>query len=954
MKKLVANTSFFLPFLITLSLLYYTPLLSQNLLQSSDFQYLGAFKVPLGEVNGTRFGYGGTAPVYNSANHSLYMVGHNHHQMVAEITIPNPINSNNLNDLNRATFLQNFSDASEGLMYTVDDGTILVGGLLLHNSDLIGSAYTYYDADGDQLLSHFVASPDWSVTSEVQGMFELGDLGAGFVSGYMTHIPAEWQDDFGGSAITGNCCIPIISRTSYGPAAFVFDPADLGVENPVPVTPLVYYPSENPLAEWNATSPLFNGSTSITGVVFPENSRSVLFFGRHGTGTFCYGTGEDCNDPVNSSNGTHAYPYIYQVWAYDVLDLLAVKNGTLQAWAVQPYATWELDFPFEEDSKEIGGVAYNPATRQIYVSQQKVEGLDRYPVMHVFELPENNDNSNETPYLCECDPLPAPTNTTVTVSDAAALQAALQQANTNNGDMTILLEDGTYQLNSNLLYINTNMNNLTIRSVSGNRDAVIIRGQGMNGGVTHIFNVAASNFTASDMTIGWVANHAIQIHGENNADNCLIQNIRFVDVNEQMLKVSGSTAVEKSDNGIVQCCSFEFTAGTANQWYTGGIDAHKAQNWQVRYNVFKDIASPEANLSEHAIHFWSDAAGTLVENNLIINCDRGIGFGLGSSGHSGGIIRNNMVHTSRDVGIGLETAPNAKVYHNTVVTENYFNSIEYRFAATTNVHIANNLTTENITSRDGGTGIVENNFETNDMNIFEDAGNYNFHLTGSQTQITDAGMTLAEVSTDYDCEMRPDGNAPDIGADEQSSALAVEVVDFQGEYKNHSVILEWLTAERKNLFSMDIQRSENGVDFYKVKTINAVNGIRQYTFQDKDLPTEMATLYYRLQFNDKQGEVSFFKIISITIPSNKEVRLHIFPNPVQHLLHIRLTEYTQPKANYQIFNSQGQIIFQKEEGISFEKEGGFFQINVSFLPKGLYWLKVNDDESNWVSPFVVK
>ena len=226
-----------------------------------------------------------------------------------------------------------------------------------------------------------------------------------------------------------------------------------------------------------------------------------------------------------------------------------------------------------------------------------------------------------------------------------------------------MLEDGTYELTSNLLYIGTNMTNLTLRSASGNRDAVIIRGQGMTGGVSHIFNVAASNFTVADMTIGWVANHPIQIHAETNADNCLIQNVRFVDANEQLLKVSGGFTLLASDNGVVQCCLFEFTAGVANQWYTGGIDAHRAFNWIVRNNTFKHIRSPDAGLAEHAIHFWIDSEGTIVENNQIINCDRGIGFGLGGRGHTGGIIRNNMVHTSRDVGIGLESASNAKVYN---------------------------------------------------------------------------------------------------------------------------------------------------------------------------------------------------------------------------------------------------------------------------------------------------
>jgi hypothetical protein len=76
--------------------------------------------------------------------------------------------------------------------------------------------------------------------------------------------------------------------------------------------------------------------------LFPRGTRSVLFFGTQGTGTFCYGEGTAdkslvgkptsdgstwCYDPDGSSKGTHAYPYVAEVWAYDVAELAAVHRG---------------------------------------------------------------------------------------------------------------------------------------------------------------------------------------------------------------------------------------------------------------------------------------------------------------------------------------------------------------------------------------------------------------------------------------------------------------------------------------------------------------------------------------------------------------------------------------------------------------------------------------------------
>jgi hypothetical protein len=156
----------------------------------------------------------------------------------------------------------------------------------------------------------------------------------------------------------------------------------VGSQDPVPATPLLYYPAAHPLAGWDATNPYFNGSTNIVGLAFPPGSRSVLFFGRHGTGEFCYGTGDECNDPVESSKGTHAYPYVHQVWAYDVLDLLAVKNGSQQPWELQPYAVWQLSEMDASGSATIAGAAYDPASGRVYITERYGEN----PVVHVYQI----------------------------------------------------------------------------------------------------------------------------------------------------------------------------------------------------------------------------------------------------------------------------------------------------------------------------------------------------------------------------------------------------------------------------------------------------------------------------------------------------------------------------------------------------------------------------------------
>ena len=43
---------------------------------------------------------------------------------------------------------------------------------------------------------------------------------------------------------------------------------------------------------------------------------------------------------------------------------------------------------------------------------------------------------------------------------------------------------------------------------------VILDGGGMLAGVSHIFRVEASDIRLENLTLGWVSNHVVQIHGE--------------------------------------------------------------------------------------------------------------------------------------------------------------------------------------------------------------------------------------------------------------------------------------------------------------------------------------------------------------------------------------------------------------------------------------------------------
>src|SRR5262249_13762760 len=173
--------------------------------------------------------YGGTALAFNPAKNSLFLVGHDHIQAVAEIEIPaSVVNSGNLSDLPTARVLQPFVKVAARIPNYKLEGTVKVGGLMVVDGQLVGTLYVYYDGPGTAVQSHFRLDSLDLARAKVEGLFTAGTLGAGFVAGYMAPVPAELQEELGAPYVTGQAALAVIGRTSSGPALFGFDPKDLG------------------------------------------------------------------------------------------------------------------------------------------------------------------------------------------------------------------------------------------------------------------------------------------------------------------------------------------------------------------------------------------------------------------------------------------------------------------------------------------------------------------------------------------------------------------------------------------------------------------------------------------------------------------------------------------------------------------------------------------------------
>jgi hypothetical protein len=343
---------------------------------------------------------------------------------------------------------------------------------------------------------------------------------------------------------------------------------------------------------------------------------------------------------------------------------------------------------------------------------------------------------------------------------------------------TVLLRAGRYRV-GDPAGLELARPGLTLRSRSGNPRSVVIEG---GYGPSALVRVAASGVTLAEVTLTHARDHlvhAVPPEGRGSIERLRLHRVRLVDSGEQFVKVNPNASrtgwVHRSR---VECSSFRMTAAgrqnieRAFGCYTGGIDAHGARGWRIRRNRFEGIYCEDGEVAEHAVHFWRRSRDTLVENNLIVNCSRGIGFGLtadGDDGHTGGVIRRNAVVADvrqYDTGIELANAAAVRVLHNTVaetpIASRAFSSLDVRFPRTSGL-IANNLVGR-VTFRDGGRARLARNIDGFPLAWLRAAARGDVHLRAGAGAVN-AGARVAGAGRDLDGAARPRGR-PDVGADE--------------------------------------------------------------------------------------------------------------------------------------------------------------------------------------------
>ena len=357
---------------------------------------------------------------------SIFAIGHDHHQMISEISIPQPIISQQkqLADLNVATTLQPFRDIRNDLFGELEIPRAGLAFIASENHEQPGKLHFCWGQhfQFERVPSHGRCDLTLSEPS-TEGLWHIGEYTNYVTNDYMCEIPRAWTEQNlpGYRLATGR--FRDGRWGGLGPALFAFQPPteNESLSNGATIEqirPLLLYGKRQQGApelevteshrmsgysaadEWSGVSWLTTGKRSAVALVGTKGEGKTWYGFANGV---AYPTSGDPDEPVPDvppypfdARGWWSADISAQILFYNPADLAEVAVGKMQPWEPQPYARLNLDKylldPGYDHPRQkrylLGACCFDRARGLFYVVERRADEDDK-SLIHVFAISDS-------------------------------------------------------------------------------------------------------------------------------------------------------------------------------------------------------------------------------------------------------------------------------------------------------------------------------------------------------------------------------------------------------------------------------------------------------------------------------------------------------------------------------------------------------------------------------------
>ncbi|MCO6460944.1 MAG: T9SS type A sorting domain-containing protein [Saprospiraceae bacterium] len=185
-----------------------------------------------------------------------------------------------------------------------------------------------------------------------------------------------------------------------------------------------------------------------------------------------------------------------------------------------------------------------------------------------------------------------------------------------------------------------------------------------------------------------------------------------------------------------------------------------------------------------------------------------------------------------------------------------------------------------------------------------------------------------------------------------STPLPIALGQFTAEAENCSAVdVKWTTYGENNVERMEVERSYDAKTFIKVGEVSSKGGdvAKAQNYAIKDVKGLVAgKVYYRLKTVDKDGSVSYSRLVSVLIACDDNPEMDIYPNPAHNMTTVTFAGIKSGEfMEVSLLNARGEEV--RELKMDPHNPNN---LDITGLPSGIYFLKVIDESLPMQKKFV--
>lgn len=189
----------------------------------------------------------------------------------------------------------------------------------------------------------------------------------------------------------------------------------------------------------------------------------------------------------------------------------------------------------------------------------------------------------------------------------------------------------------------------------------------------------------------------------------------------------------------------------------------------------------------------------------------------------------------------------------------------------------------------------------------------------------------------------------EFGVAAPTSALPIELIDISAMGAENHIKVIWNVASESNLSHYELERSENGIDFDLIATLDAEgNTTNALTYQHDDYDVRgFQHYYYQVRSVDMDGSYEYTPVVVASIDGYgdgfNENAVSIYPNPTTSNTAIAIHTDQQMSISMTVMTASGQLV--QEQKLLLNSGNTVVNLASNQWANGVYFVELRDELS---------